>query len=544
MTWTPEELEQIDCAYWANLRKIKLQVGVFSFKDHEYLLEPMQGAIGPGSRRVCCIKGTQGGWTTKETLNSLHGMIYKRYLLGVLYTFPTNDDVREFSQSRFNSLISANREAIGKYVKTGGKGTDTTSLKKIHDAWLFLRGARLSQKIGDGIGEKESGKMRSISVDRVVFDEMDLMDEGVIQKALGRMGASRVKEESYLSNPTLPDVGIDAMFKKSDQRYFFNICDSCGEYTCAVKEFPECVKLREDGTGYIVCKKCGKEIIQRSKGEWVPAECSNTPIMHGYQWSQLNSMTNDPGEILSQYNDPPQGNLGDIYRLRLGLPYVATEDKLSEGLVYSCCNQEVMPSGHTGPCAMGVDVGKVKHVIIGIRTDRENYRILKVAQLSRWEDIHDIAQRFNVKSAVIDIRPYEDEARRFQLAENYRIFLCEYTDNPMHDALWNKDKTVKVYRTGVFDRTHALVTQKLLQIPRKCPEIETFARQVCGTAKVLELNKRTNTSVYRYRPVGSQGDHYRNALNYFWLAAAGGKIARVGPKRRRQTMANNNYVQI
>ena len=241
MDLTPRQIASQNCCYWADLNQIRLQASVFTFVDHEYQIEPMASTV----RRRCYMKATQGGFTEIEVLRSLWSMIYKHYPQGVLYTFPTTDDVNEFSKSRFNPLIVANLEAIGKFVKSGGKGTDTASLKKIHDAFLYLRGARLSQKISD---INESSKMRSIPVDSVKFDEVDLMDEEVIAKARGRMGHSKVKEEVYISNPLIPGLGIDKIFSASDQRHWFRKC-SCGEWTCAELSFPDCVKIRKDGKG-------------------------------------------------------------------------------------------------------------------------------------------------------------------------------------------------------------------------------------------------------------------------------------------------------
>jgi len=539
MDLIPQDIEDIeeqaaaDAAYWAYLNEIQLQASVFSFKDHEYQLEPMSLWV----RRKCYMKGTQGGWTEIEVLDDFHGMRYGHYPLGVLHLMPTSDDVNEFSKSRFNPLILANPQAIGRYVKR----TDTASLKKIHNAFLYLRGARLSQKVAGE--EKESSKLRSIPVDVCKFDEMDLMDEDVISKARGRMGHSKIKKEVYISNPTIPEFGIDKLFQTSDQRHWFRKC-SCGEWTCAELSFPDCVKIRSDGTGYIGCNKCGKE-VRISPGEWVAAVGTNSDFMHGYRWSQLTSVFNDPAEILADFADPPEGNLGDVYRLRLGLPYIASEDRLTIAEVLACCGNEINAYNHQGPCAMGVDVGKVKHVVIGVKAGRNRYEVVKAVQLSDWNDIHDMAKKFNVKSAVIDIRPYEDSAREFQKAAKYKVWLCEYSETIPTGASYNeRTGIVKVNRTEVFDSTHRLVTTDgMLVIPRLCPAIKEFAKQVCATAKVLETNKRTNTQIYRYRKLGEE--HYRNALNYFYLAASGGKIARVRRAgQERQLTAINDYARI
>lgn len=536
---TVQDIIATNPGYWATLYKIRLQASIFSFKDHEYQIEPMSFT----GRRKCIMKATQGGFTEDEVLDSLHGMIFGHLPQGVLYLFPTTDDVGEFSKSRFNPLILANPETIGKYIKSAGKGTDTASLKKIYDAFLYLRGARLSQKISD---INESSKLKSIPVDRVVFDEVDHMDEDVIAKALGRMGHSKIKQERYLSNPIVPGEGIDKIFKKSDQRQWFRKCQYCNEWTCAELSFPECVKIRADGTGYIGCNKCGKEVpiwAGDGTGEWVPATPANSDYMHGYQWSQLSSAFNDPAEILDDFTNPPEGNLADVYRLRLGLPYIAAEDRLTEAQVYECCGQEKMANSHTGPCAMGIDVGKIKHVVIGARTGNDQYGIVKAVQLSAWEDIHDLARRFHVKSAVIDIRPYQDSAKKFQSDEPYRVFLCEYSNNPAYTRTWDtKRGIVKDYRTALFDETHRMVTTPgMLTIPRYCPEIKEFAKQMCDAYKLLETNKRTGAKEYRYK---GDNEHYRNALNYFILAASKNRIARIGSHKHRQKVANNTYSRI
>ena len=546
-SWSPEKRAHFAaserCDIWAaDLHQIKLQTGRFSFKDHEYQREPMSSRV----RRRCYMKGTQGGFTEIEVLRSLHDMIHGHHPQGDLYMFPTTDDVLEFSKSRFNPLILSNREAIGKYVKSGGKGTDSASLKKIHDAFLYLRGARLSQKLHD---VSESSRMSSIPVDSIKFDELDKMDEGmeVAGKARGRLGHSKVKEEVYISNPLVPGTGIDTVYSSSDQRHWFRKCNHCGKFTCAELFFMEdpekCVGIRDDGIGFIICKNCGKEVFIRD-GEWVAAERANSDFMHGYQWSHLTSAFNDPTEILRDFRNPPEGNLADVYRLRLGLPYIAAEDRLTMADVYSCCNNDGMYPSHEGPCAMGIDVGDIKHIVIGARTGNDRYQIFKTVALSSWQDIHDLARKFHITSAVIDMRPFRDSAAKFQKDEPYQIFLCEYSDNPAFLRMWdNKKGIVKDYRTALFDETHRMVvTEGMLTIPRRSPEIKEFAKQMCNAYKILETSKRTGARQYRYK---GKKEHYRNALNYFLLAASKSSIATISAyKSNSQRFVESDYERV
>ena len=492
-------------------------------------------------RRKCYMKGTQGGASLLELLKSLWGMINGRYKFGVMYMFPTTDDVHEFSKAILGPLLAANPISLGKWVKNAKGSTDTTSLKQVNGANMFMRGAGLT-KVIETIAE--SSKMKGLTVDRLVFDEVELMDKNVIAKARGRLGNSDIKEEVYIGNPGVPGHGIDELMDKSDQRYWQRKCLSCGKYTCAELEFPNCIKVK-DGKGYIACKHCGREVFTRN-GVWEPEKKDNSEYMHGYNWSQLTSPNNDPYEILRDFENPPEGNLGDVYRLRLGRPFISSEEQLTTPEVFSCCGNNIQLNSHSGPCAFGLDVGKTKHLIIGAKTGRDKYEIYRVVRLSDWDDIYDMLMKFNIKMGVIDSRPYEDEARRFQSRLlKARVYLCEYSETSVIGSAYNNNTgIVKVNRTEICDATHELITSRgKLVIPRNCPEIEIFAKQLCDPYKIQEQNKKTKQMVYRYQ---GKEDHYRHALNYFLLAASSNKIGVVKSNSRyhKVTTVNNDYARV
>lgn len=522
---TPEALASVNCAYWAALKHIQLQAEEFTFKDHEYLEAPMNST----ARKEVIMKGTQGGFTEAMVLRCLHGCIYKTYKKGVLYLFPTEKAVISFSNTRFNTLINNNPESIGAYIKLGRKSTDSSELKKVGDSFIYFRSAYINVQPGDDV--LKSTQLDSIPVDKVIFDEYDRMDSEAKKLALGRMAHSHIKQERYLSQPSIHGYGIDVEWEGSNKSRWFRHCQRCNTFTSPDIEFDEhkdgnvnCIKMGRDGHGYIACKKCG-EPVDIFPGEWV-AEKPDNPVI-GRLWSQFNSVYNDPMEILEQYHDPPDGDLASVFRLRLGQPYTPIEDKLRIQDVYNCCTGERQQESSTLSCAMGVDIGKTKHIIIGYRISKHQYEIIRVAQVKDWDDIHDLARRYNVKSAVIDIRPYEDEARRFQKAEPYLVMLCEYGDNALQEKhLDEKTMTIKAHRTSIFDATGRLFRDMKLICPRRDKDIDEFARQCCNTAKRLENNKRTGTDVYRYVKLGDE--HYRNALNYFLLACD--KAPMVQPK--------------
>ena len=76
-------------------------------------------------------------------------------------------------------------------------------------------------------------------------------------------------------------------------------------------------------------------------------------------------------------------------------------------------------------------------------------------------------------------------------------------------------------RTEICDATHKLVTiPGMLEIPRRCNEVDEYALEMTNLVKVLEEDKKTGGVKYRYKALDKtgHGEHYRHATNYFKLA--------------------------
>ena len=565
LTRDPKDVASYDAAYFTQLYVTKLQHGFFEFKSHPFLVEPMQQPMlyrqGLAPAMQCVMKATQLGFSETGVICSLHGMIYSHYPTGVLYLFPTNDDMREFSKARFGPLLSANPSALGQYVKD----TNTANLKKVGEsAFLYMRGARLSPS-DDGTA-KDSSRLKSVSVDKIIYDEFENMDAEVATIAEGRLGNSDVAEQYFLSNPVLPGGSIDVQFGLSDKRQWFRRCLRCGQtppdgatwewyittshgWTSAEVQFPN--NIEHDGTkGYIACVQCGKPVPITNPGCWVPKEPNNSNYMWGFQLSQLSSARKDPYDILQAYTNPPDGNKGDVVRLKLGLPYISSEDKLSVQQVMGNCGMGMQLNSHHGPCAMGVDIRRHKNVVIGCRNSKNSWRILRVARVETMDEILSMAYRFNVRIAVVDIRPYEDEVRQFQRTAKFKTFLCEYSPNASIGISWN-DKTgiVKVNRTEIMDASHRMLVDSQIELPSSCPEVKQFAVECANTAKVLETPRGSGQGVFRYRKLGSnKPDDYRHALNYFIMAATSSHLPIIGGRSQRRRSGvgkvNNEYSRV
>ncbi len=172
-----------------------------------------------------------------------------------------------------------------------------------------------------------------------------------------------------------------------------------------------------------------------------------------------------------------------------------------------------------GPCAMGVDVGKLLHVVVGYKPRDKVLEVCYLARVSSFNDLHDIAKRFNVQCAVLDMEPELRKAREFAEGENYPVFLCDYQDRISSGPQWDEEKgLVRVQRTFLCDTTHELfVNPGRLILTRKCEEVDRFAQQCRNIAKVLEEDPETGSREYRYRKLAE--DHFRHGLNYAYLAS-------------------------
>jgi hypothetical protein len=506
-------IQKEDCLSWILDNQLQLAPSEWKLEKHEYQVDWFK----ENHPRQIFIKGAQIGATETLVLKTLHGHIFGRYPQGSMYLFPTTRDVSDFSKARFDPLIQLN-PFIGEHVKSAGiKGTDAQNIKKIGRGHLYLRGAKSTRNIGGA--KKSSTGLKSAPVDRVVFDELDEMEPKMIELAKHRVMHSEVKELMYLGTPTIPDYGADKMYKQSDQRIWMLECPKCGKETCLETEFPNSLRRRVDGSVYRCCIHCEGE-LHPSKGRWVAQFPSKSKDLVGWWISQLNSMYVDPAYILSIYENPPDGDIAEVMNSHLGRAYLPAENRLTQQEVFACCGEDAEQLKSDNPTCMGVDVGRDLHVVIGERKNRQALKIIRTVRVSSFNDLHDLAQRFNTKCAVLDLYPETRKVREFQKNEYFQVFGCQYVDSKTSVWAWDeKARIVKVNRTEVCDATHSLVADSgSLELPRRNKEIEQFAFELCNIAKILDENPETGAKEFRYRKLDTR-DHYRHALNYCYLAS-------------------------
>ena len=506
----PQYLERkktiLPLADWAATSNIILDGRPFTFDRHEYLRTP----YADNHPDQVEMKATQMGLTSKAMLRTMYGARYGDYR-GILYLFPSKSDVLDFSKGRISPLISDNPDTIGKWVTD----TDAAGIKKVWNTFLYLRGMR--SRVG----------LKSVPADLIVYDELDEAPQKSIDMAQERMSHSEIRESLKLSNPTIPDYGIDKAFQATDQRYWLLKCPSCGYYTCLEDTFPGCL-MEVDGRVIRACERCQGE-LDPAMGEWV-AKHPRVTDQRGYHYSQLFSQFVTPADILKQFKETT--NPQDFYNLKIGVAYIEAENRLSLEEVLHLCGSGGIESSSPGPCSMGVDQGKDLHVVIGKRGVDRPDSLIHLGVYKDWEELDRLLTAFNVGMCVVDALPETRNARAFAERHKGKVYLNYYQINQKNGCKWDEGAlTVACNRTESLDESHSQIMYRKLFLPKSCGIVQEFAQHMHNVAKKLEEDDETGSKRYVYVKLGT--DHFRHAFNYECMARAqigleGGK-AKVKP---------------
>lgn len=484
---------------WA-VRRIRLDGRPFSFEGHEYL----RAIYDDTCPHVVLSKAAQIGGTSWAILRSVHACLQG---LNVGYYFPTKTDVLEFSKSRVNPLLADNA-----FLARQMRDTDTAGLKRIGEAHLYLRG--MQSTVG----------MKSIPVDMLVFDELDEATPEAKTLARERLSHSDYRRIIELSNPSLPDYGIDEAYQRSDQRHWTLRCAACGAWTAFEREFPrkagQEVKIilpRPDGTFYRACPNCEVE-LDLAAGEWI-ADFPGRPI-HGYRISQLFSSKVDPGEILHEYRTTRF--LDRFYHLKIGIPWADLDRRLDAASVLALCGDAPMAERSTVPCSMGVDTGRALHVVI-LRNDedptQDRQHVVHLAVCEDFSELDGLMERFQVERCVIDGLPETHATREYARRHAGQVYLCFFNEAQRGEPKWDHaTHHLLVNRTEALDASRAAIRDKRVVLPRQDRIVEEFAQHMAADAKVLEEDEETGAKRFKYVRTGP--DHLSLAFTYACLAVA------------------------
>ena len=138
------------------------------------------------------------------------------------YIFPVGGELNKFVGEKVASTISDSPYIRSRMTRDGSADgivdMDNLNMKKFGDNVIYYAHSQ------------NQTSLKSWSAALVILDEFAEMAEGTESLARRRMNAYSEKTRIILSNPELPDLNIDAEFKKGTQMHYYVKCDHCNEW--------------------------------------------------------------------------------------------------------------------------------------------------------------------------------------------------------------------------------------------------------------------------------------------------------------------------
>jgi len=450
--YTPEEIAQAANLYpytWVLQNEIKNEIGTPIDFDKRPWLKDIYNDL---SQQQVWLKPPQIGATVCNTLKSL--WVAKTLGRQIIYTLPTQGDVQDMVGGSFNRIIAQN-PILMDWVKDH----DTIEQKGVGDSMIFYRGtftAKQAMMVPSGLN---------------IHDEVDASDAQVITQYETRLQA---QEDGgwrwYFSHPSLAGHGVDIYWQQSDQKEWHSICYTCN--TEQVLTWPDNIDV---DNGVYICKHCGHELTdeERIQGVWKNKDgkewrghVEGGYAFSGWHVSQLMLWNKSAKDIIASYNDPLKDKQY-FTNYVLGMPYVASDDRIEPSTVLLNCVDEI--NSHEGRTIIGADTGHGIHYVMMNKQGVFYYDHAKgiTASQTPYDVIRKHLQRFPKSIAVFDQGGDLIGVRQLQQEYPGRVFLVFYNKDRKSIDLVDWGEGEEYWKVRVDrNRMMTLVVEQLRDIGR------------------------------------------------------------------------------
>ncbi len=397
------DLEMADIHVFNECNQIKNEAGrLLDFKEHAFLWDIYSDFSPHQAIRKCA----QIGFSTTAIIKSL--WVAKSHQMDMIYTMPTYADMHTFVTGKVNRIIQQNP-----VLQQWTVDKDTIEQKRIGDSVIYYRGTW---------SEREA---LSVSSDLNVHDEVDRSNLKVVEQYYSRLQHSKYGWQWLFSNPSVPELGVDRLWGRSDQKHWFIKCEHCGkqQYLTMANIFQ-----REDKNHYFGCVKCQKD-IDRHKGEWVK-RWSNVTEVSGYWINLLMAPWVDANQIkLLERTKTPDYFANFV----MGVPYVGSGNVVTKDIILRNLTDRV--NKQQGRIVIGVDTGIKIRYVIGNKEGLFYY-----GECDDYDELDNLMRRWpraimvaDQGGDIIGIRKLRDKYRN-------RVFLAYYREDRNKDELFDWDE--------------------------------------------------------------------------------------------------------
>lgn len=456
----------------------------FDFYDRPFLLD----ILTDFSPRIVVVACAQVGKSVTFIIKVLFAVKY--LLFNIIYTFPTDDDVKEFVSSKVNKIIQAN------YHEFKGMETDNIERKQLNDRFIFFKGT--------------VSKTAAISTtaDLRVHDETSRSDQNALETMKSRTKASKYKGAWQFSNPGVERDSLDQEWQISDQKEWIITCPHCKDEHFLV--FPNSIDLINK---CYICRACKQPISDdvRRGGRWV-AQRPGSKIS-GYHISHLMCCWISPEEII----EDSQGDPAYFNNFVLGLSYSPGDLSVSRTTILDLWTPKDLK---TKNIYLGVDVGNIKHYVV-----RSDKGIIKMGRFTKDSELDEIISFWKPTSGIIDAMPNTTLSR--YIVEKYPFmqmsFFQENNANPQTLVWWGEgDKRGIVYshRDRILDQFLMCMVEAKWSIGVDADEV--FRLYIKHFETLRREKVVNNKGIERYIWASTTGeDHFVFADLYSYLAMLG-----------------------
>ncbi len=342
--------------------------------------------------------------STYAILTEAHDLKY----LGInqIHTLPSDKDVWEFVPTKVDKIIRVNGIVLDK---------NSTEIKGIGKGFIYYKGTFTERAA------------IIISSDRNVYDEVDKSKSAVIRDYSSRMSFSKIGAKISLSTPTIPDFGIAALFKKSDQKYWRFNCPHCG--CCQHMEWEKNVDF--DFKKYI-CRKCHLELTPETirSGRW-EAKYPGRNIS-GYWIPQMIATYRTAKDLIKELEDAEDEQY--FYNFILGLEYLNPESQISAGLILK---NLIAEKNDEKDCVIGVDV-QLRELYVIVGNEKGIFGIAKLEDgpgKDKWDRLAELVEVYEGRYVVIDAHYDTNSVLKFAKRFPYKVYMNWYKEDPKKIAI-------------------------------------------------------------------------------------------------------------
>lgn len=463
------------------------------FFSHPFLLD----IYNDNTPLLTVMKAAQVGMSTCQILKNHRDA--KDQKMDIIYTLPTDQDVRVFVGGKVNRIIANNPEMIADVADK-----DSIEQKQVGNSMIYFRGT----------WTKKAAIM--VTGDRLVHDEKDSSKLDVIADYQARLQHSKFKQTHTFSHPSLPETGVHADWLKSDQKHWHVTCRHC-HYEQVMRWNTENPKIMSvDMVKRIfICKRCRKDIgdAERATGRWIAKYPEMTGKHSGYWVPLLICPWVSASEIIDKFKNPDTTS-EFFYTKILGLPYADASSKLLRDSFFKNLTGSSHAPTSDERVVMGIDTGLRLDYVLG-----DKRGLFYHGDCDDYGELDTLMEKYPKMIAIIDQGGDLIGSRKFYERWPGRVYLC---------MLAGDRKTKELVKWSKKDEHGAVTADRNRMIQLVVDEFRNGRIPVHGTqedwfdywldwnnlSKIKVLDPDTN-QVKGYKWVRSGRDH-KALATVFW----------------------------